>query len=249
MAVGAGGGRRGGGGRRSAWRRGSSAGATRAAVSARRPIRPPRSGRRTVIGRVLPWVGWSSGRSIRSGARSPAEVRPAIRERQARVRRSPNRNRRLATLRGAVVGILHGVPGDGDGSVAHTCQVVPMKVGVAKETAPGERRVALVPEALGKLHGGRARDPRRARRRRRRGHPRQRLHGRRRDGRLDRRAVRPVRRRPPRPEAVGRRGQACCARARRVVGLLAAADRPADGEGARRRRASPRSASTRSRGR
>jgi H+-translocating NAD(P) transhydrogenase subunit alpha len=27
-----------------------------------------------------------------------------------------------------------------------------MKVGVAKETAPGERRVALVPEALGKLH-------------------------------------------------------------------------------------------------
>jgi len=29
--------------------------------------------------------------------------------------------------------------------------VVPMKVGVAKETAPGERRVALVPEVLGKL--------------------------------------------------------------------------------------------------
>ncbi|MEA2619300.1 MAG: Alanine dehydrogenase/PNT, N-terminal domain, partial [Chloroflexota bacterium] len=26
-----------------------------------------------------------------------------------------------------------------------------MKVGVAKETAPGERRVALVPEVLGKL--------------------------------------------------------------------------------------------------
>ncbi len=26
-----------------------------------------------------------------------------------------------------------------------------MKVGVAKESAPGERRVALVPEALGKL--------------------------------------------------------------------------------------------------
>ena len=33
----------------------------------------------------------------------------------------------------------------------HLEQVVPMKVGVAKETAPGERRVALVPEALGKL--------------------------------------------------------------------------------------------------
>jgi NAD(P) transhydrogenase subunit alpha len=30
-------------------------------------------------------------------------------------------------------------------------KVVPMKVGVAKETAPGERRVALVPEVLGKL--------------------------------------------------------------------------------------------------
>src|SRR4029079_17337469 len=30
-------------------------------------------------------------------------------------------------------------------------QVVPMKVGVARETAAGERRVALVPEALGKL--------------------------------------------------------------------------------------------------
>src|SRR6185312_10437883 len=42
-------------------------------------------------------------------------------------------------------------PADGPRSVDHTCQVVPMKVGVAKETAPGERRVALVPEALGKL--------------------------------------------------------------------------------------------------
>jgi NAD(P) transhydrogenase subunit alpha len=30
-------------------------------------------------------------------------------------------------------------------------QVVPMKIGVARETAPGERRVALVPEALGRL--------------------------------------------------------------------------------------------------
>src|SRR5512146_2298199 len=30
-------------------------------------------------------------------------------------------------------------------------QVDSMKIGVAKETAPGERRVALVPEALGKL--------------------------------------------------------------------------------------------------
>ena len=29
--------------------------------------------------------------------------------------------------------------------------VMPMKVGVARETAAGERRVALVPEELGKL--------------------------------------------------------------------------------------------------
>ncbi len=60
-----------------------------------------------------------------------------------------------------------------------------MKVGVAKETAPGERRVALVPEALGKLQpagleilvepgaGAGAL------------HPRQRVRRRRRDGRPD----------------------------------------------------------------
>src|SRR3954447_12213496 len=37
--------------------------------------------------------------------------------------------------------------------VQDTCprMVMPMKVGVARETAQGERRVALVPEALGKL--------------------------------------------------------------------------------------------------
>src|SRR4029078_13740381 len=35
-------------------------------------------------------------------------------------------------------------------ALRHLEQVVPMKVGVAKETAPGERLVALVPEALGK---------------------------------------------------------------------------------------------------
>ena len=83
-----------------------------------------------------------------------------------------------------------------------------MKVGVAKETAPGERRVALVPEALGKLtaagleilveHDAGAR----------RGHPRRGVRGRRRDDRLDRRPLRPVGRRPPRPEAVRLRGQA-----------------------------------------
>src|SRR5580693_6061504 len=32
-------------------------------------------------------------------------------------------------------------------------EVVPMKVGVLKETAPGERRVALVPEMLARLRG------------------------------------------------------------------------------------------------
>ena len=36
-----------------------------------------------------------------------------------------------------------------------------MKVGVAKETAPGERRVALVPEAIGKLTAAGAGGPRR----------------------------------------------------------------------------------------
>src|SRR6185369_12095702 len=34
---------------------------------------------------------------------------------------------------------------------AQTHQVVPMKIGVARETAPGERRVALVPDSLAKL--------------------------------------------------------------------------------------------------
>ena len=31
------------------------------------------------------------------------------------------------------------------------CEVTRMKVGVVKETAPGERRVALVPDAVAKL--------------------------------------------------------------------------------------------------
>ena len=31
-----------------------------------------------------------------------------------------------------------------------------MRIGVPKETAPGERRVALVPEVVGKLVNGRA---------------------------------------------------------------------------------------------
>ena len=83
-------------------------------------------------------------------------------------------------------------------------QVVPMKVGVAKETAPGERRVALVPEALGKLTaagldvlvergaGAGAAIPDAA------------YAGRRRDDRVDRRPV----------QAVGRRS--CASRSRRA---------------------------------
>jgi H+-translocating NAD(P) transhydrogenase subunit alpha len=43
-------------------------------------------------------------------------------------------------------GILHRFP-----QIRDQRTVMPMKVGVAKETAAGERRVALVPEALGKL--------------------------------------------------------------------------------------------------
>ena len=69
---------------------------------------------------------------------------------------------------------------------------MPMKVGVARETAAGERRVALVPEALGKLtaagleilvEAGAGAGCR---------HPRPGVHRRRRDGRLHRRAVRHV---------------------------------------------------------
>src|SRR5262245_44711161 len=42
-------------------------------------------------------------------------------------------------------------PASGLPSFAMTHKVMPMKVGVARETVAGERRVALVPEALGKL--------------------------------------------------------------------------------------------------
>ena len=136
--------------------------------------------------------------------------RPSTRGTSGAGRRPPNRNARAP--RAADGRYPSAVPCEPriDPSIT-TCQVVPMKVGVAKETAPGERRVALVPEALGKLHGRRARDPRRARRRRRRRHPRQAytdagatvvstddLYGQ-------------SRRRPPGPEAVGRRGRRDCA--------------------------------------
>ena len=43
-----------------------------------------------------------------------------------------------------------------------------MRIGVPKETAPGERRVALVPESVQEADAGGLRDRRRGRRRRRR---------------------------------------------------------------------------------
>jgi NAD(P) transhydrogenase subunit alpha len=59
-------------------------------------------------------------------------------------------NRNLSSpTRGDAAGILLADIPDIPSQPSH--QVVPMKVGVARETAPGERRVALVPEALGKL--------------------------------------------------------------------------------------------------
>ena len=91
-----------------------------------------------------------------------------------------------------------------------------MKVGVAKETAPGERRVALVPEALGKLQAGRAArsssKPAPA--------PASAIPD---SAYTDAGATvvptdelyAAVRRRPPGRQAVGRRGRASCARARR----------------------------------
>ena len=90
-----------------------------------------------------------------------------------------------------------------------------MKVGVAKETAPGERRVALVPEALGKLQAAGLEILVESGAGAGIGHPRQRLHGCRRDRRPDRRAVRAVGRRPAGRQAVRGRGQAAAARARR----------------------------------
>ncbi|MEO5940024.1 MAG: hypothetical protein ABIZ72_03725, partial [Candidatus Limnocylindrales bacterium] len=61
---------------------------------------------------------------------------------------TPNRNARPPTraLDGRYPSTVHANP-----VIDRQHQVVPMKVGVARESAPGERRVALVPEALGKL--------------------------------------------------------------------------------------------------
>ena len=103
-----------------------------------------------------------------------------------------------------------------------------MKVGVARETAAGERRVALVPEALGKLTAaglessskrapGRCRDPRLG------------LCRGRRDDRPDRPAVRPGRRRPAGPEARRTTRSAGCAPGQARRRLAAAADRPEAG--------------------
>ena len=95
-----------------------------------------------------------------------------------------------------------------------------MKVGVARETAPGERRVALVPEAIGKLTAaglevlverGAGAGCR---------HPRPGLRRRRRDGRLRRTSCtrRPTSCSASRSPADG--GRDGCARARPLVGLL-----------------------------
>ena len=82
-----------------------------------------------------------------------------------------------------------------------------MRVGVPKETAPGERRVALVPETVGRLGSGR-RGRRRARRRR---PSRLRRRGVRRGGRDDRRSV-GVRRRRQGGGAERRRDRAAARR-------------------------------------
>src|SRR5258708_20534390 len=71
----------------------------------------------------------------------PATSRPPV----ARRRTAP----RLRPRGRSAVGILpasHASP-----NIDRQHQVVPMKVGVARESAAGERRVALVPELLGKL--------------------------------------------------------------------------------------------------
>ena len=73
----------------------------------------------------------------------------------------------------------------------------------------GARRTACRPgtRSARQAQGGRARHPRRARRRRRLVHPRRRVPGGRRDGRLDRRPVSRRRCDPARRQAVRRRGQ------------------------------------------
>ena len=66
----------------------------------------------------------------------------------------PSRGRNLRGARGRLPStpiVTRGPLPSAVPSPATQVKVVPMKVGVAKETAPGERRVALVPEALGKL--------------------------------------------------------------------------------------------------
>ena len=124
-----------------------------------------------------------------------------------------------------------------------------MKVGVARETAPGERRVALGPRCARQADRRRARGPRRSRCRRRRHDP-GRARSRRPAPRSSRRATCTTSRdvilrvqKPSDDEASSlRKGQA------RHRPAAAAARSEADAD-ARRRRASPRSASTRSRAR
>ena len=85
-------------------------------------------------------------------------LRPQATARSPASRRHPNRNHGARAIRvrraGAILRADPTCPRGSNPSAARyraQVKVVPMKVGVAKETAPGERRVALVPEALGKL--------------------------------------------------------------------------------------------------
>ena len=97
-----------------------------------------------------------------------------------------------------------------------------MKVAIVKETAPNERRVALVPEAIGKLTAAGHEVLVAGRRRDRRLHPGRRLRRRRREGRRRRRRCTPrptssCASRSPRPRRSassmpGRSSSACCSR-------------------------------------
>ena len=75
----------------------------------------------------------------------------------------------------------------------------PLRIGVPTETAPGERRVALVPDIVRKLVAAGHEVRGRARRGRRRGHPGRRLRGGRRDARRRGRGTRRPSSRSPRP--------------------------------------------------
>ena len=173
-----------------------------------------------------------------------AGARRAIKRGSAQPRTRTATSRRVATFGALAVdfaptpSVPAAPPTIVRGPVIPRIQVVPMKVGVAKETAPGERRVALVPEALGKLQAAGLRDPRRSRRRRRlRASPTAptRTPARRRPDRRSSTQQSDVVLRVAKPSA--RRGRRSCARARPSSGFLAPLIDPALAKDARRRRA------------